>query len=123
MTSATQRGVIPILSDAQRLAVAREYVGLTQAELAERLGVTTATVQRAESGKTKPRRTTFMSWAMATGIDLHWLETGETPADPDGPDGGEGGESAPSRARTYDLRITRPSVSVLSFRQSEGVAA
>ncbi|WP_454174976.1 site-specific integrase [Gordonia sputi] len=31
--------------------------------------------------------------------------------------------SAPSRARTYDLRITRPSVSVLSFRQHEGVAA
>lgn len=80
------RGVIPVLSDAQRLTVAREYVGLTQGELAERLGVGTATVQRAESGKTTPRRTTFMAWSMATGVDLDWLEKGD--AANDDPDGG-----------------------------------
>nr|WP_280381068.1 helix-turn-helix transcriptional regulator [Nocardia wallacei] len=67
--------------------IARQHVGITQSELADRLGVTTSTVQRAEAGQTKPRRTTLMAWSMATGVNLHWLETGETPA-PDGPDGG-----------------------------------
>ncbi|SKO51966.1 transcriptional regulator, y4mF family [Mycobacteroides abscessus subsp. bolletii] len=88
MTTAStrRRGVIPVLTEAQRLMIAREYVGLNQGELAERLGVGTATVQRAESGKTKPRRTTFMAWSMATGVDLEWLEKGTT-ADGD-PDGG-----------------------------------
>ena len=86
MTRAYERGVIPVLNAGQRLTVARQYVGLTQSELAERLGVTTATVQRSESGQTKPRRTTFMAWSMATGVDLHWLETGEAPS----PGGGDG---------------------------------
>ena len=81
-----RRGVVPVLTEAQRLMIAREYVGLNQGELADRLGVGTATVQRAESGKTKPRRTTFMAWSMATGVDLDWLEKGAT-ADDD-PDGG-----------------------------------
>lgn len=86
--AASPRGVIPVLNDGQRLTVAREYVGLTQGELADRLGVTTATVQRAESGKTRPRRTTFMAWAMATGVDLDWLEKGTVPANPDDDGGG-----------------------------------
>ena len=86
-----RRGVIPVLTPGQRLTVAREFVDLTQGELAERLGVTTATVQRAESGKTQPRRPTFMAWAMATGVDLDWLEKGDSPAGPDmSPDGGDG---------------------------------
>lgn len=72
-------GIVPVLTDGQRLMLARTYVGLTQGQIAERLGVTTATVQRSESGQTKPRRTTFMAWSMATGIDLHWLETGHAP--------------------------------------------
>ncbi len=49
--------------------------------------MTTSTVQRTEGGQTKPRRTTLMVWAMATGVDLHWLETGNAPQS-DGPDGG-----------------------------------
>ena len=89
MTSAYKRGAIPVPNGPQRLMLAREYVGLNQGELAERLGVGTGTVQRAESGKTTPRRTTFMAWALATGVDPHWLETGEVP-----PDGGPGQGSA-----------------------------
>ena len=90
MTASTQRGVIPVLTDSQRLMVARQHVELTQGQLAERLGVGTATVQRAEAGLTKPRRTTFMAWSLATGVDLHWLETGEAPS----PDDGDGASAA-----------------------------
>ncbi|WP_238403990.1 helix-turn-helix domain-containing protein [Gordonia desulfuricans] len=68
--------------------VAREYAGLTQDQLSDALGVSMATVQRAESGKTSPRRPTIIAWAFATGVNLAWLETGKTPAGPDGPDGG-----------------------------------
>lgn len=74
------RGVIPELTGPQRLTIARQFVGLNQGEMAERLGVTTATVQRAEAGQTKPRRTTYMAWSMATGVDLYWLETGKVPS-------------------------------------------
>ena len=81
MTSSVQRsGIIPEITGPQRLTIARQCVGLNQGQMAERLGVTTATVQRAESGQTKPRRTTYMAWAMATGVDLYWLETGKVPS-------------------------------------------
>jgi transcriptional regulator with XRE-family HTH domain len=105
-------GVVPVLSDAQRLAIARGFVSLTQGELADRLGVTVSTVQRAETGQTKVRRTTLMAWSLATGVNLHWLETGHAPELTSGgscalcdaeDDGG-----APSRTRTYDLRIKSP---------------
>lgn len=86
MTQATS-GVVPTLTGGQRLRIAREYTGMNQEELARQLDVTTATVQRAESGKTAPRRTTFMAWSMVTGVDLGWLEHGKTPGGND-PDGG-----------------------------------
>lgn len=84
MTTAIHRGVIPTLTFSQRLVVAREHIGLNQGELSSALGVSTNTIQRAESGRAEPRRPTIMAWAMATGVDLHWLETGHVPT----PDGG-----------------------------------
>jgi transcriptional regulator with XRE-family HTH domain len=81
-------GVVPVIETHHRLQIARQHMGINQSELAQRLGVTTSTVQRAESGHTKPRRTTLMAWSMATGVDLHWLETGNAPHS-EGPDGGQ----------------------------------
>ncbi|WP_328664055.1 helix-turn-helix domain-containing protein [Nocardia salmonicida] len=67
--------------------IARQFVNQTQGEFARSLGVTTSTVQRAESGSTQPRRTTLMAWSMATGVNLEWLETGQAPRPADeGPD-------------------------------------
>ena len=80
-------GVIPTLTQGQRLQISREYVGLTQAEMAERLGVSLATVQRAETGRTNPRKTMVMAWSLASGVNGYWLETGKTPGGND-PDGG-----------------------------------
>lgn len=81
MTSAAigSAGVVPEIRIHQRLMIARQYVDLNQQELARILGVTTSTVQRAEAGQTRPRRTTLMAWSMATGVNLHWLETGTAP--------------------------------------------
>ena len=88
MTTATTGGVIPTLTAQQRLMIAREYAGLNQGELAERLDVSAATVYRAESGRGKTNKRTVMAWAMATGVNLYWLETGKSPH-PDDPGGGE----------------------------------
>ena len=89
MTAAHTNGVIPELTDARRLMLARLHADMSQSEFARVLGVTPATVQRAEAGLTRPRRTTFMAWSLATGVDLQWLETGKTPTPgDDGPDQG-----------------------------------
>ena len=87
-TAFNDRGVIPELTMGQRLQISREYVHMTQGELAKSLGVSLATVQRAETGRSNPRRTTILAWAMATGVNAFWLETGKTPTGTD-PDGGE----------------------------------
>ncbi|WP_342216949.1 helix-turn-helix transcriptional regulator [Nocardia neocaledoniensis] len=88
MTS-TIVGIVPEIKIHQRLMIARQHVDLNQQELARLLGVTTSTVQRAESGATQPRRTTLMAWSMATGVNLEWLETGQAPHPADeGPDSG-----------------------------------
>lgn len=81
-------GVIPELTDNRRLMLARLHAGMSQAEFARALGVTAATVQRAEAGNTRPRRTTFMAWSLATGVDLRWLETGDETPPEGGPEQG-----------------------------------
>lgn len=83
----TAVGIVPEIKIHQRLVIARQHVDMNQQEFARLLGVTTSTVQRAESGATQPRRTTLMAWSMATGVNLHWLETGHAPRPSDeGPD-------------------------------------
>lgn len=69
--------------------MARMHAGMEQAELAEVTGLSRNTIGNYERGKVAPRRAVLISIAMATGVDLGWLETGETPAGP-GTDGGDG---------------------------------
>ncbi|WNO26682.1 immunity repressor [Gordonia phage Rahul] len=84
MTTATTHGVVPIEFDLpMRLELARRHAQLSQGEMAEALGVGKNTVYRAENGR-PVKRATLIAWATLTGVDLNWLETGETPP----PDGG-----------------------------------
>ena len=78
-------GHIPTWTRADRLRKALEVAGLDQTALGQRLGVSRGTVSNAERGTVEPRRAVIMAWAMATGVPLHWIETGETPSP-----GGEG---------------------------------
>lgn len=78
MTTAHRRGIIPELSAGLRLEIARRTVAASQRDFAKLIGVSQNTVQRAESGQPM-KRTTVLAWAMATGVDLQWLETGEAP--------------------------------------------
>lgn len=87
MTTQTA-GVVPEFSIHDRLRKAREFSGLDQVQLADRIGVSRGTVSNVESGRVKRIRPILTrAWAMATGVDLTWLETGTASADL-GPDGG-----------------------------------
>ena len=69
-----------------RLTVSREDAGYTQPELARVIDSSRNTVSNYERGSVAPKRQTLMAWALATGVDFHWLETGEAPGS--GPDQG-----------------------------------
>ena len=53
------------------LAQARKAAGLTQAELAERAGLSRMTVQRLEGGNLDPRLSTLQQLARVLDMELH----------------------------------------------------
>ena len=61
---------------AKRIQDARRIAGLSQEDLARRLGVTQSAVALWESGKTAPRRATVQKLASALKMDVAALETG-----------------------------------------------
>ncbi|MHC9728277.1 helix-turn-helix domain-containing protein [Corynebacterium diphtheriae] len=100
MTTAFESaGVIPEWNTADRFRKAREFRGLTQAELGEAMSVARSTIQRVEQGVAEPRRTLITAWAFATGVNRDWLETGKTPA--------EGG-NPPNGGEAWALRGSNP---------------
>lgn len=56
------------------LRKAREFAGLSQVELADRLGIDRNTVRDAEQSVRPVRQERVVAWAMATGVDLAWLQ-------------------------------------------------
>ncbi|MFD2675003.1 helix-turn-helix domain-containing protein [Gulosibacter bifidus] len=85
-------GAIPAITLRTRLRVAREFAELEQGELAERAGISRATISNAERGLAKPNRATLAMWAFACGVDADWLRTGETNNAPS--PGGDGADAA-----------------------------
>jgi len=51
----------------------REYLGLTQAEVAERMGITQAALSQMESGRKRLRKTTIDRLAIALGVNPEQL--------------------------------------------------
>ncbi len=68
-----------------RLAAAREDAGLTQRELAVRLGVKPSVITGWEEDRKEPRANRLTMLSGMLGISLQWLMTGKG----EGPDGGE----------------------------------
>ena len=66
-----------------RLAAAREQAGLSQKELATRLGVKTATMAAWEDDLKEPRANRLQMLSGMLGVSLNWLMTGQG----DGPTG------------------------------------
>ena len=55
---------------AAAVIAARSHAGLTQAQLAERMGTTQSAIARLEGGKSRPSTTTLQKLAHATGTRL-----------------------------------------------------
>lgn len=88
-----------------RLAAAREAAGLTQKELAQRVGVKAGTMRNWEDDLSEPRANRLNMLAGILGVSLSWLLTGE----------GEG-LSAPAEAEAEGADIAALLVEVRSAR-------
>jgi len=77
---------IPEWTFADRCRKARIAAGYdTQDAFANAAGISRGTVGNYEDGSTKrPIRAVIAAWAMATGVPVEWLRTGEAPAGPGG---------------------------------------
>lgn len=73
----------------ERLWYAREKSGLTQQELADRLGISKRSVQNYEAGVGHPKPNRLVLWANATDFDFAWLAGDFYSGDP-----GDGSEAA-----------------------------
>jgi HTH-type transcriptional regulator, cell division transcriptional repressor len=60
-----------------RLAAAREQQGMSQTDLARRLGVRTKTISQWEADASEPRANRVQMLAGLLGVSLRWLLTGE----------------------------------------------
>lgn len=80
MTSSVyEAGDIPPIELRHRLRIAREWANLDQSQLAALMDVTRSTVSNAENCRTTPHRATVNAWALACGVPVSWLRTGEQP--------------------------------------------
>lgn len=64
-------------SFSKRVAVARNALGLTQAELAKKVGVVSRQIAAYEGGEAKPRTNALHNLAAALGTSVDWLTTGK----------------------------------------------
>lgn len=85
------RGV-PEFHLGDRLNKALAHAGMSHQEMAEYLGVTRNTVGNYIGLRTPVTLGTLRLWALRTGVDMEWLQTGVMPGNqgPNGPDGGHG---------------------------------
>lgn len=63
----------------ERLAKARHNAGMTQAAIADKLGISRRSVTRYEDDLSPLRPHTLMAWAHVTQVPLEWLERGAGP--------------------------------------------
>ena len=81
-------GVIPMWTQGDLLRKSREFAGLSQDDLAEAIGLSRRTIGSYEADTRPVKRAVILAWAMATGVDLNWLENGESPHPDKDPNGG-----------------------------------
>jgi transcriptional regulator with XRE-family HTH domain len=86
MALAEQRlptGVRPPTLLHHRIGIAMEFSGMQVQELAKTMQVHRNTISNWLAARIVPSRTTLITLATLTGVDLDWLENGDRP-DPDG---------------------------------------
>ena len=89
-----------------RLALAREAQGLSQAQLARRLGLRVETVRNWESDRSEPRANKLQMLAGFLNVSMVWLMTGEGAGAP-ATDGGQGDAANDLGTAIEELRTMR----------------
>lgn len=74
-------GTVPTFDLADRLAKALRVAGMGNQEMADYLGVSRNTVSAYVNGRGEPKRAYLVLWALRTGVDLEWIETGRARRD------------------------------------------
>lgn len=97
-----------------RLAAAREATGLSQAELAQRIGVKTRVIEQWEADAKEPRANRLQMLAGMLGVSLMWLLTGEGDG-VDIPAEGEA-ETAQVKGVLAEIRELRAAMTVMTGR-------
>lgn len=72
-------GVVPQASFQRRLELAMEAAGLDVDGMAAGMRCSTTTIRNYLAGRTKMNYPKTVAWAALTGVNLHWLETGQDP--------------------------------------------
>jgi transcriptional regulator with XRE-family HTH domain len=87
-----------------RLLLAREAIGLTQAQLATRIGVKVQTLRNWEEDRSEPRANKFQILAGMLNVSMGWLMSGLGEAPSAQAEGAEGGDMASILADLRGLR-------------------
>lgn len=96
---------LPEFETRHRMSLALEYADKSVNEIARELGISRTTVSNYMHGRTQPRRSDLMAWALVTGVPLDWLETGKSDSASLGPDDDpEPAAPVKKRARTQANR-------------------
>lgn len=75
----TNRELVPEFDLADRMRKALRASDTGVQEIADYLGVVRNTVSNWINGKITPSKQTLRLWALRTGVDFDWLQTGENP--------------------------------------------
>ena len=65
---------VPQFTIGDRLRKAREFSGMDMNDLAAAIDIHRQTIARYESGVARPKRYVLLSWSVATGVDLAWIQ-------------------------------------------------
>jgi transcriptional regulator with XRE-family HTH domain len=90
-------GQIPPVTLGWRMQIALGWAGVSVQEMADDLGMSRNALSRWINDRGTPPRAAFLKqWALRTGVDYNWLNTGEEPTNPTG---GIGQPEDPSSAQ------------------------
>lgn len=87
-----------------RLVLAREAMGMTQAELARRLGIKVQTLRTWEEDRAEPRANRLQMLAGMLNVSMVWIMSGRGPAPVEAADGAAGAAVQACLADLRDLR-------------------
>lgn len=75
----TNRELVPEFDLADRMRKALRSSGVGVMEMADYLGVARNTISNWINGHVAPSKQSLRLWALRTGVDFEWLQTGEKP--------------------------------------------